>query len=398
MGIVFGLVSLLLMSIGLFVLNHEVEPERVQFAQDGVILHYNSPAAIQTSFGTTVGFQSTDGSINVVTADNKGVSQPETVHKFETPNDHASPAIIRMPEGKHAGQFFLATSRHSSDLYIYRSTQQKPSGFIFSCRIKGRYTYPRFVVVGGKTLLFVRTEFEEPSKLTEHRGALGVIDVTKDDCSIPKVLVFPEFREFIYAVTPVADEDAVYMAWTIYDGHKLTYTRSYTGKYDPITNEMTATPMAVPKILDEAMVWSVASRNDTVAVSHFSGISKYMSGHVKSGLYRPDEGTSSSPTYMTSGIGPFYPFAKVLHPLRREYLEPETTEEATLLKRRSYGLGWPWLKSCTTKGRSSSPQYVGDSTSYVFIETDEEYRSRGPFKTRLVLCKTRSWLEIAMSD
>lgn len=397
------LITRLILSFVLFgslltvLLQLEVEPERIEIAEDGVILHYNSPAAIKTEFGITFGWQSQDGSILVATSDGIGVPKPETVHRFDSPDDHAAPAIIRMPKGKHAGQFFLATAHHSSDLYIYRSNEKRPSGFIRSCAIKGRYTYPRFVTAGGKTLLFVRTEFEESSKPTEYRGALGVLDVTKDDCSIPKVVAFPEFREFIYAVTPVADGNAVNLAWTIYDGHNRAHTLSYTGEYDPIANKLVTAPMAIPKDMGEAVVWSVASSGDTVAVSHFADIFKPMSGQVNSALYRPGERYSRPISDMAHGIGPYYQFGKVLHPVKREFLEAVTTKETTDLKRHSYGLGWPWIKSCSTKGHALSPQYVSGSTSYVFIETEEEYKSKEPFKTRLVLCKTRTWLQGTMN-
>lgn len=197
---------------------------QTRISSDANILFYNGPAAV--SLGdcgpVAVGYLTSRGLVRAQIRDRKRILHDTVVHDFATSinpvhgataDDHAPPALYF---DKPSKTLYLATAYHGTDLFIYKSSVERPS-WLLHRRIVGNFTYPRFVGDGMSLLLFVREIVRDAKgRPFGHLATLDPHSGTKT--TIAKAPDRGHHEEVIYASTPHVHGGKVYFAYTLFDG------------------------------------------------------------------------------------------------------------------------------------------------------------------------------------
>ncbi|SEP05626.1 hypothetical protein SAMN05444123_107200 [Rhodopseudomonas pseudopalustris] len=236
-----------------FVATSTCSAERIDLSSSASILHFNSPPAVEADRAIFAGYATGSGGIEVVRIDDKKVSRRATIHRYDTPDDHSAPAL-----SERDGSLLVATSHHSSDLFVYR-VDLKTLDSSLICHLTGRFTYPRFIRAGPTSKLIVRTEANQG-------GGLGVIDISGHACSSPVEVIPADPRKFIYATPPAHIDNDIWIAWSVYDLDRNRHEGVFAGT---ITGTRRITIKEPASEGPEVIAWSI----DSGGVDHvvFSG-------------------------------------------------------------------------------------------------------------------------------
>lgn len=323
-----------------------------EVATGATILYYNSPAAVQVGQTTAVGYIDATGTVRVASFTQRGALRSDVkVHQYSSPDDHGAPALWVSA----GGSLLVATAHHSSDLYLYRLSQNGDSYLI--CHWQGRFSYPRFDFVDGKLRLYIRIE-------TENAGNFGFV-LPDAGCSSPVTLAAAPAGHWIYAVVPKKGRTA----WGLYD--QVNDKRS--GVW------LDGEPFALaPSAEAEVLPWSLAA--DTVAISRFTAA--YVccgKGSLSLELYRGGKVITS----IKGLINPHYPNGLVLAEDASEALFP--TNDHGLRRRTIQPMRD--LPSCAAPGFSFNAQYVtGGRGAYAFVNFAELYGYNTYGQAKVLLC------------
>lgn len=134
----------------------------VDITDNGNLLFYNNPPAIQVDEEYYVGYITNSGYVEIVQFDKSGYIDKYLVHDYKSvinydigsQDDHAAPALLY---DLNNNKITVATSYHGSDLFIYEFDVEIKKVSKLK-EIKGKFTYPQLFMVGENVHLFVREQ------------------------------------------------------------------------------------------------------------------------------------------------------------------------------------------------------------------------------------------------
>ena len=268
------------------------------------------------------------------------------------PADHAALALWPAKDGS----IYAATAFHGSDLFLYKINPLREAALI--CRWTGRFTYPRFDVVDGKVLLYIRTQHP--------RGGDVSIIRNPEQCSEPQVLVRAKPNTFIYAAPP----DGANLIWSIFD-RNLNQTNSVIA----IEKELQTRALDYPSTL----AWSLAGPYWSVT-QYKDGFECCKSGEMIAELYKGAHLVYASgpmPTaYYPRGITISREGSEGLFPTSDMKIERRTLEDQKI------------LPSCSgASDINTNPQYVVyGGGAYIFQSFHGHYDLRNIETSSVHLC------------
>ena len=247
---------LLLLAIVTFYNSAALSNDRILLSNNGSILYYNSPAAVDDGVAVFAGWTSGTGEVEIAKVLKGSVVSKQTIHRYETPDDHGAPALALLDN-----ELLAALSHHSSDVFVYTVEKEEMASQLI-CIIPGRFTYPRFVKTNEALILFVRSEFNDA-------GNLSAIFVTHHGCSAPKPVLTAIPNEWIYAAPPLFNGTNIWITWSIYSQktfrHEGVFVTSLSQDLVP-NNPVTIRPRRLSGC--ELIAWSLSSSQGKVSVRY----------------------------------------------------------------------------------------------------------------------------------
>lgn len=230
---------------------------------EGALLFYNGPVGMIRGDETIIGHVNPEGEVVVTVVGSGEMRRSSVVHRYDGPDDHAAPALIEGVDGN----LIVATSFHSSELYVYRLDPETLAPALI-CKLDGRFTYPRLARTTGGLRLLVRQEMSTDTPPEEQRGHLAIIDVSSAECSEPRIVIGARANEWIYATQPLNIGGSLWVAWSIYDARAQRHTGVYATKIEDKHATAPLTLVAPQASGPETMAWSIGFSGRTVAVSY----------------------------------------------------------------------------------------------------------------------------------
>lgn len=329
-----------------------VRTTTVTVAENASILYYNAPAAVQSGKEILVGYTTSTGSVEVARVDGGGrVIGRSPVHQYASADDHAAPALWI----EASGDLLVATSHHSSSLFLYRLTSGRPE---LICKWEGSFTYPRFSQSDEGLRLLIRSGPSGAGDLV----AIGFVEA----CSPPATVIGAAPGNWIYATPPQGA-----LAWNIY--------RAEGGKHADIHLNGRPFPLS-DKAFEQAMTWSVSPHH--LSVVQFGGA--YACCHLSeqiAELYAHDgslvfQGAHETMPYYPNGISLAFNGDEGLFPVRGSSFERRSLPDLSV------------LASCPSAGANAiNAQYVrGGNGAYVWVGFEKTYLYTSLEGARVMLC------------
>ena len=228
----------------------------VPLSESGAILYYNAPAAIAVGATVYASWISGRGEATLAKIKNRKVVKQAVIHRYDSTDDHAAPSII----SAHSAILF-ATAHHSSDLFVYRVSKMSLSAKLM-CHLSGSFSYPRWTQIGGKTLLFIRTD-------GNGAGDLSVIEVSRNGCLPPKTILSADKGDWLYVTIPSVFDDRIWFAWSIYNQKRARHEGVFATSFDKRFNRRDYTLRQRSDSGPELLAWSI--RRGAVEYVEFTG-------------------------------------------------------------------------------------------------------------------------------
>lgn len=328
------------------------EPKAIHIAEGASILYYNHPAAVEYNDKIAIGYVTSDGLVEVALVDpTTKVKRKIRVHDYGSPDDHAAPALYARPSG-----LLVATSHHSSDLFLYRIGNEGTVEQV--CKWEGKFSYPRFELTKGRLNLYIRYEDNDA-------GHLAKIDAP-EDCAAPLIIHYAEKHDWIYATAPNKGS----FAWSIYNSDTKRHRNAYIdGRVVKLS----------PTQYQESLAWSVARKY--VSVTRFShAFACCEVGEMRAEIYAKGRLRFTSTVFPA----PFYPTGIVLAKDASEALIPKSSR---IFDRRSLG-DLSARPSChLPQAVNARAQYVeGHAGSYVWMVEQPPVGQREFQNSTIMLC------------
>ncbi len=135
--------------------------------QNAYSLWYNRPAAADLDGGFCFGYITSRGEIVIAEiTDELLVRRSNVIHRYDDSSDHGSPALIRIPSGKHKNKILACYSNHATPLMMNRTSRPGDVGGWDGAKILdgGRSTYASLVSLPNGRIVLMHTLQERVGK------------------------------------------------------------------------------------------------------------------------------------------------------------------------------------------------------------------------------------------
>ncbi len=214
----------------------EKSSEKYIISNNGNFLFYNAPVATKANGYIFISFVTREGLIVVNKYSNpKGIDKIRflrsyIVHDYSKKielnggpaDDHSAPAIIY---DKINNKLLLATSYHTSDVYLYQYDFEK-NIFELHKILKGRYTYPRLINWNNNIYLLLR------SMPTDRLAGDLILKSSIDNFNSESTIVSSSTGEIIYASRPTIGNNHLFVSYSILKYSEGRYTNWKIAKFD----------------------------------------------------------------------------------------------------------------------------------------------------------------------
>ncbi|MBF8795133.1 hypothetical protein IRZ70_20145 [Pseudomonas monteilii] len=229
-------------------------PPRPLIIPDAYSLWYNRPAAVDICGGFCFGYITARGCLVVVeVTDDLLVRRSNVIYRYDSSSDHGSPALVKIPEGKHKGKILACFSKHASPLMTMRTSGPGDIGVWEAPSVldSGRSTYASVAALPGGRIVLMHTIQERIGNSDAGEWRRTVVRWTEDggdSWSDPVQIVGLGAGTFPYS-TPLASSSGgrCAMAYAIY----RSATKRHQGLYIVITSDSFRSWVEIPIELGE---------------------------------------------------------------------------------------------------------------------------------------------------
>lgn len=189
-------------------------PPRELRIRDAYYLWYNAPNVAALRAGFCIGYLTSGGEVRVAAISEEldllGVT---TLHVFQDASDHGSPAILRVPAGRHQGHLLACFSNHATELLCRLSRYPGRADDWGSLQAidAGRCTYPSLSALpNGDLMLLYTTQHTTPGEGDSGEWRRTVCVISRDggaSWGAPTVVADHGRGTFPYAA-PLATSEA----------------------------------------------------------------------------------------------------------------------------------------------------------------------------------------------
>ncbi len=216
------------------------KPQKLLITNNGNLLFYNSPSAIQVKNNIYISYVTNNGKIIVkkyLKFLNKTIFIQEYLvhdytksinHKIGNADDHSAPAIIYDDKNK---RILLATAYHGTNLYLYEF-DLKNNKWCAPKIFEGKYTYPRFMSWNHDIYILYRSQHA-----ITHSGDL-VVRSSLDSFDKENTIVKAQNETVIYASSPFVFKDSFFITYSthIYSENRLKGWKALQVNFSDLTN------------------------------------------------------------------------------------------------------------------------------------------------------------------
>lgn len=230
----FSFMPVALIIFSLFFSACSIHRKQIVISEDGINLWLNeSNSYFYKGKYTRTYFAFTNSKGQVIIKyydyDAKKISKGKIIYSFSNCDDHASPSILVIENGKKKGQIAMTFSHHSSPLF-FSITEEPENIDTFSkprLILDKPTTYPALIQnQNGYLKIFYRGH---PKSKPSSKGLLQSISSKNQGVKWSRPYTIIEFdeNEYIYASAPYSKKNEIGISWSIFN----TKTKSYSNLY-----------------------------------------------------------------------------------------------------------------------------------------------------------------------